>query len=210
MTLPNYDEVTEYLDYFSQEIIEVSKNVRIPITVLAREKASRSNFELELKDNCRLVVFNGHGSQNIIEGQKGEAVIINGENENLLKEKITYSRSCYSADGIGRKSMEGSINGCFIGYTLPFVFYNDTTWTNNPSKDNTAKVFFASTNLIPIEILNGKTCHEADIKSKKAMLKAIKRNLIKGNKDSQSIAEALWNNYSVQTVIGNDKTKFNI
>lgn len=209
MTLPQSDEVTEYLHAFSQEIISTAKDKGIPINVLEREKATRKFFESELRDNHRLIIFNGHGSNDLITGHKDDIIIKNGENENLLTEKITYARSCYSAEGIGNSCMANSKTGCFIGYMLPFMFYNDVTWSGNPSKDSVAEIFFATTNIIPNGIMKGKTCLEAHQNSKRAMAKAIKKAILKeDNPDSQSIAEALWNNYSFQTIIGNENVRF--
>lgn len=207
MTLPQSDEVTEYLYAFSREIISVANSKEIPIVLLERENAIKNKFESELRPNNKLIIFNGHGSPDIIAGHKNETIIQKGINEYLLNEKITYARSCYSAEGIGKSVTKNNKKGCFIGYSLPFVFYNDTTWSGNPSKDPIAKVFFTTTNRIPNGIIKGKSCEEAYEDSKKAMLKAIKRALIKGNKDSQSIAEALWNNYSFQTILGNGELK---
>ncbi|MFH0712091.1 MAG: hypothetical protein V1889_03200 [archaeon] len=209
MTLPQWDDVTEYLHAFSQSIINTAKDAGVPINVLERESATRNNFEFELRDNHRLIVFNGHGSDDIIAGHKNEVIIKNGENENLLKEKITYARSCFSAKGIGVSSMKNSDAGCFIGYTLPFMFYNDITWSSNPLKDSIARIFFTTTNVIPNDIIRGKSCIEANENSKRDMLKAIKKALLrKDNMDSQSIVEALWNNYSFQVVVGNKNVKF--
>lgn len=208
MTLPQSDEVTEYLHAFSQEIIKKSKELGIPINVLERENAIRNKFESELRENHRLIIFNGHGSQNEITGHKDGVIIKKGENEDFLKEKITYARSCFSAEGIGNSCMENSKTGCFIGYSFPFVFYNDTTWSGNPSRDPTARIFFTTTNKIPIGIIKGKTCEQSHEDSKKSMLKAIKKALVKDNKDSQSIAEALWNNYLFQAIIGNKDARF--
>lgn len=207
MTLPQSDEVTEYLHVFSQEIINTAKSKEVPISILERNEAIRDKFESTLRENNKLLIFNGHGSPEIIAGHKNEVIIQKDVNDILLKERITYARSCYSAEGIGRSSMRHSNQGCFIGYSLPFVFYNDITWSGNPSKDPIAKIFFTTTNLVPQGIIKGKTCKEAHEDSKRAMLKAIKKALVKDNKDSQSIAEALWNNYSVQTIIGNQNSK---
>jgi len=204
MTLPQFDGVTEYLHAFSQDIIKVAKNQQTPINILERKNANKKTFESELRKNHKLIIFNGHGSPNTIKGHKNETIIEKGKNENLLKEKITYSRSCSSASGIGNSSMQNTKEGCFIGYSLPFVFYNDTTWAGNPSKDPTAKTFFTTTNCIPNGIINGKKCIDAHNNSKKAILKAIKKTLLKkDSQNSQPIAEALWNNYSTQTIIGN-------
>ena len=210
MTLPQSDDVTEYLHAFSQDIIKTSKDRGIPINLLERERATKNNFESELRANHRLIVFNGHGSQDLITGHKEEVIIKKGENDKLLKEKITYARSCYSAKGIGNSSMKDSKTGCFIGYSFPFMFYNDITWSGNPSRDPVAKIFFTTTNKIPSGILKGKTCLEAHESSKKAMLKAINKAVLNiDNPDAQPIAEALWNNYSFQTIIGNQNAKFN-
>jgi len=73
----------------------------------------------------------------------------------------------------------------------------------NPIKDNKAKIFFDTSDLVVLSLLKGHTVKDSNENSKKSMLKAINKNLLKEDKDSQAIAQTLWNNYSGQKAIGN-------
>lgn len=204
ITLPTSDDATEYLSVFSAPIIEECKQRDVKVKALRQKQATRKEFEKNLKElDYNFIVLNGHGRDTAITGHNGEQIIILGENENLLSKRITYARSCWAASKVGRKCVEDDNGGCFIGYELPFMFLMDDTWATNPIKDNTAKVFFDTSNIIPLEIIKGGTTSNSHEKSKKAMLKAIKKSLMKGDRDSQSIAEILWNNYSAQVLLGN-------
>jgi len=154
-----------------------------------------------------MVVFNCHGSEDAIFGNKGDVLIKQGVNDSLLKGRITYARSCHAASSLGFSCMENNKTGCFIGYTLPFEFYFNYEWAANPLKDNVARIFLEPSNLIPISLIKGNSTNEAHEKSKKQMLKNIKKVLRNKNLDSFSIAESLWNNYLGQTIIGNRRAK---
>ncbi len=83
------------------------------------------------------------------------------------------------------------------------MFLMDTTRATNPIKDKIAEIFFKTSNQLPIGIIKGHTAKQANDNSKRAILKGIKKALIRGDKDSQAIAEILWNNYSGQVLLGN-------
>jgi len=204
MTLPQSDEVTEYLKVFSNPIIEACSKFGIKLKALKKNKATKEEFERNLKTlNYKMVVFNGHGDVNCITGHKNKEIIKVGDNEEILCDKITYARSCWAASGVGESCMRKNVSGCFIGYNIPFMFLHDATRGTNPLKDKIAGIFFETTNRVPIGIIKGQTSKQADENSKNSMLKAIKKSLIKEDKDSQAIAEILWNNYSGQVLIGN-------
>jgi len=204
MTLPAFDDVTEYLSVFSNKIsLECSKK-NFPIKEIKKEDVTKRKVEKMIKNmNYKMIIFNGHGSPNIIRGHKNEDLIIAGENENLLNDRIIYARSCWTIRGLGEKCVENSKKGCFIGYKIPFMFIIDKTRVANPIKDSKAKIFFDTSNLIIFGLLKGHTVKESNENSKKNMLKEINKNLLKGDKDSQAIAQTLWNNYSGQEAIGN-------
>lgn len=209
ITLPKYDDVTEYLAVFSEPIISKCKQRGIKFKILDKENANKIQFEKSIKAlDYNLIVFNGHGAIDCIAGHK-EEIIKAGHNEHLLCDRLTYARSCWAASVLGNACMKNNKDGCFIGYFIPFMFLSDINWATNPIKDNTAKIFFETSNLVPIGLIKGQTANQAHENSKKSMLKSIKKALIKGDNDSQIIAETLWNNYSGQVLIGSPEANIN-
>ncbi len=207
MTAPRHDITTEYLSAFSISIEHSCNEKGIICKTLKGESANKEEFEKTLeKLNCDMVVLNGHGSEEAIAGHKNEILVKVGKNENILKEKIVYARSCEAASILGEKVVEKS-GGCFIGYNLPFEFYYDENWITNPIKDNTARLFLDSSNIVPLTIVKGNSSNESHNRAKKQMLKNIKKVLRDKNKESFAIAESLWNNYLGQVILGNKKAK---
>jgi len=205
ITLPRHDDVTEYLSQFSKEIIEEANISDVPCKKLEDYDANRKNFEKVLeKTNYKLIVFNGHGTENSIGGYDDEPIIEEKVNEKILAERIVYARACDAACSLGMNSVKESNEGCFIGYELPFQFYCDKTWATNPLKDQVAPLFLNPSNVVAISILKGKIAREANDSSRKAILKNMRRVLRKSNADSLAIAEALWNNYEGQVLLGNE------
>lgn len=208
ITLPQHDDTMEYLTAFSKDIIKEAENKSIKIKRLIREKITEENFEKLVKSlKYKLNVLNGHGSEDAIFGHNNKPILLAGKNHFLISDKITYARSCHSAISLGVQSMNNSEEGCFIGYNLPFMFFIDTTYSTNPSKDNTAKLFLEPSNLIPISIIKGNSTLEAHNHGKKQMLKNINKILKNKDEKSNAFAEALWNNYIGQTIIGNESLK---
>lgn len=207
LTLPRHDIVTEYLSAFSAPIEERCKKKGILCKPLKDKSANKKEFIKALKKlNCKKVVFNGHGDKRTIAGHNNEFLIKFGDNENILKNRIIYARSCEAASILGKESVKGS-NGCFIGYTLPFEFYFNDQWVGNPIKDNTARLFLEPSNLVPISLIKGNSSNEAHKRAKKKMLKNIRKVLRVKTQESYLIAESLWNNYLGQTIIGNKEAK---
>lgn len=207
ITLPESDDVTKYLSTFSRDIIQTSHENQIPIKLIEQEKVTKINVESMLKSmDYKIVIFNEHGSPSCIMGHKNEKIIFVGENDFLLKDRITYARSCWAVVELGKKCAEGG-NGCFVGYRIPFMFIIDITRITNPLKDNIAKVFFETSNLVPLGLIKGHTAEESNENAKRSMLKSINKALKRGDKDSQAIAQTLWNNYVGQEVIGNKEAK---
>lgn len=203
MTLPRHDDVTEYLSQFSQQIEDLAKEKNIEIKSLRDKEAIRIIFEKIIKSqDYKMVVFNGHGSENSINGYK-ETILQAGVNDFLIKDRIVYARSCNAAVILGVKCTKNSKEGCFIGYDRPFQFYVNTKWTGNPLKDNTARVFLESSNLVPISLIKGNSTFHANENSKKQILKNIRKTISNPDAESFKIAEALWNNYEGQVLLGN-------
>ena len=208
ITLPRYDDTTEYLSQWSREIIEEAKKKNIKFKELNDEGANKCDFEKVVKKlDYKLLVFNGHGAEDSIVGYRDEILVEEGKNEDILAERITYSRSCNSAASLGIRCMKNNVGGCFIGYGVLYMFYINQKWVTNPIKDKTASLFLSSSNLVPISILKGNSCWEAHQRSKKQTLKNMKNVLRTKTQDSFLIAQALWNNYVGQKIIGNFEAK---
>ncbi len=204
ITLPRWDNVTEYLSAFSREIINIAQKSQIPIKLIEREDVRRNTVEsFIISMKYKMLIFNGHGAQDYICGHKNEKIISLGINEELLKGRIIYARSCWSLIKLG-ESMKEDKDGCFIGYIFPFQFIVDKTWVSNPSKDNIAKIFFDTSNLVPIGLIKGNTAKESNENSKNNMLKMINKILKSGETIYQVLLEPLWNNYTGQKIIGNE------
>ncbi|MCH8945361.1 MAG: hypothetical protein IIA85_00365 [Nanoarchaeota archaeon] len=209
ITLPKSDIVTEYLSVFSKQIIDVCKEKSVKFKPLEKNHANKKEFEKLLKSiDYKLIILNGHGSPNVIQGHKNKELIKVGDNEEILSERITYARSCWAVLGVGNESMKHNKEGCFIGYDIPFMFLIDINHSANPIKDQTAKIFFETSNLVPIGLIKNHSAIESHENSKKSMLKAINKALKKKDKDSQAIAEVLWNNYLGQKIVGNVDARF--
>jgi len=207
ITLPRYDDVTEYLSQFSQQIEDSAGEKGIKIKKLKDKEAKQKEFEEVInKLDCRMIVFNGHGSAEEIKGQK-EIIVKLGVNDDLLRERIVYARSCHAASKLGKECTKNTKEGCFIGYDRPFQFYVDIQWLGNPLKDNIARLFLQSSNLVPVSIIKGNSTSDANENSKRNILKNINKVLRDLNAESFKIAEALWNNYEGQVLHGNPDVK---
>jgi len=203
ITLPRHEYTVDYLSVSSKNILKEAIKKNIKVKELKNKKANRKEFESFIKSlNYKLIILNGHGSEDTISGHKNIPIIKKGINDSLLKERITYARSCWAGAKLGQ-CMKNDKKGCFIGYNLPFMFYIDDTWRANPQKDRIAPIFLEPSNLVPISLIKGNTSFQAHEKSKKQMLKNIKKILREGSKESLLFAEKLWNNYTAQVLIGN-------
>lgn len=205
LTLPKFDDVTEYLYVFSKPIIDACKKRSINVKKIEKEKVVKSNVENRiLSYDYNFIIFNGHGSVNSIHGHKNEELIRRGKNEYILRNRVVYARACWASLELGPSINGPEDFGCFIGYDLEFGFWYDETRITTPTKDSIAKIFFSTSNLVPIGLIKGQTAKQANENSKKAMLKAINRLLSNPDADSQAAAQVLWDNYSGQTLIGNE------
>ena len=206
ITLPRYDDVTEYLSEFSKGLFEEAKKREINMRPLRDKEATRTNFERTLqKLPCGMVFLNGHGSNSQILGHERE-VLLDSDNIAMLKDKIVYARSCESGGELG-KTFSNESKGCFIGYKRKFRFLADSEWTANPSKDPVASLFIEPSNQVAVTLMKGHTSQEAYDNSKMHMLKSIKSVLKSEIQESFIISSELWNNFDGQVIYGNTEAK---
>jgi len=173
ITRPNYDDTTSYLFHWSENIIEFAENKNINFIDFKGERVNKKDVEkLIVKQNPKLIVFNGHGSDDAIYGHNDETLIKTGENEKILKSKIVYSVTCNSAKKLGPETVKSGIR-TFIGYENPFVFLVDKNKTCTPLLDKVAEPFFDSSNQLVISLLKSRTTGEAYNKSQSTFNKWI-------------------------------------
>lgn len=208
ITLPQCDNATEYLTYYSRFVIEEAENKGMRIKEIRSKELNLKNFtEIVKKLDYKLVIFNGHGTADSIFGYKTNVLIKAGMNEELLKDRITYARSCNAAVSLGVECTKNS-DGAFIGYIFPFVFYINEKWSTKPSNDNVAKLFLEPSNQVPVSLIKGNSAIESDTNSKKQILKNIDKVLRNPSEpETPFIVEGLWNNYLGQVVKGNGYAK---
>lgn len=210
VTRPKYDDGTEYLSAYASEILKEAKKSGIPTKDFEGKEANKENVEKYLKNkNPKLLFLNGHGNESEICGYKDKA-IFSLTNVNLLKDRITYARACFSANIFGKEAVKNN-SGCFIGYTYPFSFWMDGGRSATPLKDKIAGMFLNPSNEIVYSLLRGETAKKADQKSKKKMVENMKEILAMEQREEPGatlMLQLLWGNYEGQIVLGNENASF--
>jgi len=192
ITRPLFEHTTHYLFNWSKKIIDFAKSRGNEVLDLKEERVTRKNFESILrKMNPKLVLLNGHGKAEAVLGQNNEPVLIAGENEDLLCDKIVYALSCKSSQILGQKSVQnGAVT--YIGYKEDFLFYTNSSYSARPLEDPRAKMFLEPSNLIPLSLLKGHTTQEVCTKAKDAFLKNIQHLIATNSPDQFMIPDLLW------------------
>ena len=107
LTRPDHDDTVFYLYEWSKDLIEKAESKGFKVLDCEKEKANRKHVEKMItSQQPELLLFNGHGSSTTIFGYKNEPVIEEGVNDNLLKDKIIYARSCSTAASLGEKCVQ--------------------------------------------------------------------------------------------------------
>ncbi|MBU4022841.1 hypothetical protein KJ591_00555, partial [Patescibacteria group bacterium] len=146
ITRPKHDTTVHYLFYWSKKIIELAQEKSIKVWDLKGKRANRKEIEGVLKKRePSLVFFNGHGDDDRIAGHNDEALLVAGENEELLISKIVYALSCRSGKKLGYESVKKGALG-YIGYDEDFIFFIDQNKMSNPLMDKTAELFLEASN----------------------------------------------------------------
>lgn len=181
----------------------------IEVFDLNREKANNPmvNSILE-KKKPGLVIFNGHGSDDIVSGHKDEPLVTAGKNEAILKNKITYAISCRSAKILGPKSIEAGAKS-YIGYDDDFIFFYDENKMTHPIDDDTAGLFLEPSNELIISLIKDNSAGESCKRSRQHFWKNIRRLLSsKATKEETGMARYLWWNMRHQVCLGDKDAVF--
>jgi hypothetical protein len=196
ITRPNHDNATNYLSYWSEQLIQFAKEKGKTVIDLQGSKANKDNLEKVLrKKDVHLILFNGHGDYDLVTGHKNEPLIKSSINANVLKDKIVVCRSCKSGKHLGPSCIiSGTI--AFIGYKDDFLFFYDPNNITRPLNDRYAKRFLESDNTCIISLLKGNTVLKAFESSQYQYKKHIQEILTHSNDPAEtthSLPALFWN-----------------
>jgi len=209
VTRPEHDVTTKYLSSYAKLVIKYAQEKGIFVKDFEQGNIKKQEIEMFIqKQNPKLIFLNGHGDVNCIEGDKSEIIIRQDENDEILKGKITYARSCYVASSLGKKCGEMGLSTCFIGYKFPFQFWIDETRSGNPLKDKTAELYLLPSNKLVEYLIKGNKIGIAFEKSKKLMVENMRK--IKNEEEPGALErfKALWINYEGQEIYGDEEAYF--
>ncbi len=194
LTRPNYDPATNYLFYWSVPVIELAKQKSLKTIDLSGKKANRADFTGRVEKLAPSFIFlNGHGGEAMVMGQDDEVLVSVGDNEDLLKGRIVFARSCSSAKELGPRSVSVGARA-FIGYEEPFAFVTDPQTSARPRSDETAKLFLEPSNQVAATLIKGRTCGEAHERGKEGFRRGIRKLLTSKaiGEDTLSLRFLLW------------------
>lgn len=191
ITRPEHDDTTHYLSYWSRENIGIAESNGFKVIDLHREKAKKEEFENKVRNlNPKLIMLNGHGSEDSVTGHKNQVLVKAGENEDLLKDRVVYALSCKSAKVLGPKSIQaGALN--YTGFEDDFIFIYDPTLFSRPLIDKTAELFLMPSNIFVSSLLKGNDIAESFKRAQGAMQKNLYRAMSSAGQDS-SLSRFLW------------------
>lgn len=204
ITRPNHDITTNYLYFWSKNLIDFAKKVGFSVVDLSKERANKEEFlSILTKVKPGLVVVNGHGNDSSVTGFDNETLLDTNSDLKLLRNKLVYARSCRSAKKLGRKTIT---KGClaYIGYDDDFVFLIDEDKITRPLEDKIAGQFLEPANYLVILLLKGHFVYEANQRSKEKY----KQNILKlmtssATKEEKELIPFLARNYLHQVSLGN-------
>lgn len=164
ITMPDSPPELLYLSKWSEKIIKIAETNGIKVNQIRGDKATKSHITHDIESgNPQFINFNGHGSENCVCGQENEVLILLGENDSLLKNRIVHSLTCESAIELGARCGAKA----YIGYNSLFFFCMDGKSLSRPLEDRFARPILDSAFEIPNQIAKRKTVKEAFEQSQK-------------------------------------------
>lgn len=209
ITRPEHDDTTHYLSKWGEKTIGFAACRGVKVLDLFRKKADKENVESYIKKNDpSLIVFNGHGNNDVVAGDENKAVIKAGENEALLKSRIVYAISCRSAKELGPKSIKAGAKA-YLGYDDDFIFVYNPGRITNPLNDATAGLFLNSSNELITSLIKGNSAGEAYERSQKHFKENIGKLLTsESSKDAGILVRYLWWDCKHQVCLGEKESVF--
>ena len=180
VTNPEKDILTRYLHVWTDSLLSKFANQHDFIH-LDQDRANRKETLSVLnKRNIDLVLFNGHGSDEAIEGQ--DEIIFNIDDVDLLKDKTVHTLACQTAKTLGPAAKHSGVKD-YIGYDEDFIVIYQEGKVGHPEDDETAALFLDPAFAVQDCLLTGKTGSEAVDAGKEAFKRSILKAL---NSDIQS------------------------
>lgn len=208
ITRPEHDPLTRHLSHWNIKVIESARSKGNDVIDLRRNKANKNEFNGRInKIDPALVLLNGHGDNDTVCGHDNEILVKTGENEALLKRRITYAVACSSARVLGAAVCIDA-KSSFIGYDEYFILNLDRKFITNPLQDKRAEKFLDPSNRVGISLVKGHTCKEASENSKRAFRRNIALLLTNTNDpDALDDAKDLYWNMNHQVCLGDGNAK---
>jgi hypothetical protein len=203
ITRPSYDLVTNYLFYWSKNLLEEASKKGAKVLDLPEQRANAKELSSVLqKMTPELCVINGHGSDNTIYGQDNKPML-NASNNHLLKNAVVYARSCSTGAKLGAMCIAKGTQA-YIGYTQPFWLCYDIEKTHHPLEDNIANYVMMPSNQVVVSLLKGNTAIESSKRSK-AYSRTMMKELMSSNAPdgASNILSCVWINMKNQVCLGN-------
>lgn len=160
ITLPDHDDLTRYASVWSEKILlSTAERVGIkPIIISKGKNVTKSQITENIKSkNPKFLFFNGHGSPTSIGGYNNEELIVLGENDYLLNDKIVHVLACDAGKTLGKECKSKA----FIGYVGKFWLCMDRFSLSRPLEDKFATPVMLSALEAPNQLLKGKRPKEA-------------------------------------------------
>ncbi|MDO8538596.1 MAG: hypothetical protein Q7S21_06965 [archaeon] len=194
VTRPEHDDMTFYLSTWIKLAMDFAESKGFKVIDFSKDRAIEKEVTKFLeKNNPKFVIFNGHGNDETIMGQKFETLIKSGKNEKLLKEKIVYAIACSAAAKLGNDCIkEGTTT--FIGYDGLFSIIIENRHSSNPLKDEFVKPFFEASNELIKSIIKGNTTETAFLSSQRVFDEWIRKLQLTGvtPESSYMLRELIW------------------
>ncbi len=153
---PNFDRATEYAHYYMGFAAEYAAEI-MTVRDLAAVDATKSNILASLEaDDPVFCYWNGHGNADTYSAQNKEVVMVTGEGDEVLIERVVLLLSCSCGINLAPSAVSK-------GATTIFAWVNDFTWiaTSDPAQDIYAVGYFETVNVISNALVEGKTTGEA-------------------------------------------------
>ncbi len=149
----SYDELVKYPYYWMESVIHEAQELGYTVLDLKDDKFNRETLLKTIEEqNPFMVILCGHGNTSYILGHNDEKVMRLCKDDHLLKDKIVYAISCYTAEGLSKSART---KGCksYIGWDTPLDV--PTKKDTLPEKDDYAQPCMEAMTLLPISILKG-------------------------------------------------------
>lgn len=204
---PWNDPLTSYLHTWTEILIEDAEKNVDNILNIEGEKAIRKNFTSYVKRHKpSFIQLNGHGNAGLLVGHDGKP-ILDLNNAELTKGAIVYSRSCSTAQVLGKICVSKGTK-CYIGYKNNFYMPRDKSKMQKPLEDVVASCTLEPSNQLIRSILKGHTVKDSRLRALSVAKE--KLNLLLSSQapsGSYLTRFALISNIRNQVVLGDENAK---